>query len=48
MTIVSDDGSSAGMSETGKLFHLTQHPLRAAILNEVHARPFAPLANPSN
>ena len=46
MTIVSDDGSSAGMSETGKLFHLTQHPLRAAILNEVHARPFAPLATP--
>jgi uncharacterized membrane-anchored protein len=46
MTIVSDDESSAGMSETGKLFHLTQHPLRAAILNEVHARPFAPLATP--
>lgn len=42
---MSNKGSSGDTSEAGKL-SLTQHPLRTAILGEVHARPFAPLATP--
>ncbi len=31
----------------GEAAHLVPHPLRAAILGEVHARPFTPIAVPS-
>ena len=31
----------------GEAARLTPHPLRAAVLGEVHARPFTPIAVPS-
>ena len=36
---MTDDGAPAGQI-------LTPHPLRAAVLGEVHARPFHPVATP--
>lgn len=42
---MSNDGPNVGAPDASKL-SLMQYPLRAAILGEVHARPFAPISTP--